>query len=193
MIDYVYRATVRAARQDGRLEILVDLGFRVYRHCAIGSLDSSQRYPIDTNLLLFVYRADDGTPTFTPEPADDPDGEVLLWHYPARVLRVIDGDTLDARVDLGFATTIDERFRLADIDAPGIFGVPADSPERERGLAARAFVAAGSQPHGGDPNRAHRVPRPSERRPGRRTDRRLVRDQSAPANPIADPGPASLY
>ena len=69
-----------------------------------------------------------------------PDGEALLWHYPATVLRVIDGDTLDARVDLGFATTLDERFRLADINAPEIFGVPAGSPERERGLAARAFL-----------------------------------------------------
>jgi micrococcal nuclease len=44
------------------------------------------------------------------------------------VLRVIDGDTVHLRVDLGFGVHIDERFRLEGIDTPELVGaahVPA--------------------------------------------------------------------
>jgi endonuclease YncB( thermonuclease family) len=38
--------------------------------------------------------------------------------YNAKVLRVVDADTFDLLVDLGFNVTIKERFRLAVVDAP---------------------------------------------------------------------------
>ncbi len=38
--------------------------------------------------------------------------------YAARVLRVVDGDTLDALIDAGFGIRVNERFRLKGIDAP---------------------------------------------------------------------------
>ena len=38
--------------------------------------------------------------------------------YAAQVLRWIDGDTVDLRVDLGFGVSVTERFRLAGIDTP---------------------------------------------------------------------------
>jgi micrococcal nuclease len=38
------------------------------------------------------------------------------------VLRVIDGDTVHLRVDLGFGVFIDERFRLEGIDTPELVG-----------------------------------------------------------------------
>lgn len=41
-----------------------------------------------------------------------------FYEYKANVKRVIDGDTLECNVDLGFKITIDERFRLAKIDCP---------------------------------------------------------------------------
>jgi endonuclease YncB( thermonuclease family) len=38
--------------------------------------------------------------------------------YPATVLRVIDGDTVEVRIDLGFGLSLVEPVRLAGIDAP---------------------------------------------------------------------------
>lgn len=41
-----------------------------------------------------------------------------MYEYRATVIRVIDGDTVDCRVDVGFRVSIDMRFRLAGINAP---------------------------------------------------------------------------
>ena len=41
-----------------------------------------------------------------------------MYEYEATVLRVIDGDTIECNVQLGFHVTVKEKFRLADIDAP---------------------------------------------------------------------------
>ncbi len=57
-----------------------------------------------------------------------------MFEYTAKVNRVIDGDTIDATVDLGFSISITERFRLFGIDAPE----PHSSNENERILAKRS-------------------------------------------------------
>jgi len=41
-----------------------------------------------------------------------------LFTYSATVTKVIDGDTIDCLVDLGFNTFLKERFRLYGIDTP---------------------------------------------------------------------------
>ena len=41
-----------------------------------------------------------------------------MYAYRAALARVIDGDTVELVVDLGFRMTVRDRFRLADIDAP---------------------------------------------------------------------------
>ena len=46
-----------------------------------------------------------------------------LWWYPARVLGVVDGDTLDVMVDLGFRAYQKIRVRLHGIDTPEVYGV----------------------------------------------------------------------
>ncbi len=51
------------------------------------------------------------------------------------VLRVVDGDTIDARIDLGFGLQAAFRFRLAHVDAPETRG-----PSSEAGARAREFV-----------------------------------------------------
>ena len=56
--------------------------------------------------------------------------------YRARITQVVDGDTVDADVDLGFGIHFHTRFRLYGIDAWEKRGA-----ERERGLAARAWLA----------------------------------------------------
>lgn len=60
-----------------------------------------------------------------------------IWHYPrAAVLAVIDGDTVDLRIDLGFHAAVKLRFRLTGLDAP-----ERNSPDatvRERAMLATA-------------------------------------------------------
>jgi micrococcal nuclease len=41
-----------------------------------------------------------------------------MYRYNASALRVIDGDTIDAMVDLGFSVWVKKRIRLYGIDAP---------------------------------------------------------------------------
>ena len=40
------------------------------------------------------------------------------YRYTARVLRWVDGDTVDLRVDVGFFLRLEDRFRLYGIDTP---------------------------------------------------------------------------
>lgn len=54
-----------------------------------------------------------------------------MYEYRATITRVIDGDTVEAHVDLGFAVSVVERFRLYGINAPEVKGA-----SREDGLAA---------------------------------------------------------
>jgi micrococcal nuclease len=42
----------------------------------------------------------------------------LIYIYKAELIRVVDGDTVDLIIDLGFDTSRKERFRLYGIDAP---------------------------------------------------------------------------
>lgn len=63
-----------------------------------------------------------------------------LWHYRARVTRVIDGDTVECVVDVGFGSYRTERLRLAGVDAPELRprrGSPEER-EEERQLAHKA-------------------------------------------------------
>lgn len=64
------------------------------------------------------------------------------------VLRVVDGDTVDLRLDLGFYLSAALRFRLLGIDAPELRGAAA---ERERARQAtdyaRTWLAAALARH----------------------------------------------
>jgi micrococcal nuclease len=44
-----------------------------------------------------------------------------MYEYRALVERVVDGDTVDVRIDLGFDVWVRERLRVAAIDAPERF------------------------------------------------------------------------
>lgn len=41
-----------------------------------------------------------------------------MYEYKCTVIRVIDGDTVDCSVDLGFEVSVKQRFRLMGINAP---------------------------------------------------------------------------
>jgi micrococcal nuclease len=44
----------------------------------------------------------------------------MIYIYKAELVRVVDGDTVDLIIDLGFDTSRKERFRLYGIDAPEV-------------------------------------------------------------------------
>lgn len=58
-----------------------------------------------------------------------------MYTYKAKLVRVIDGDTIDAEIDLGFNVLIRQRIRLYGIDTPE--SRTKDLEEKERGLAAK--------------------------------------------------------
>ena len=61
------------------------------------------------------------------------------WEYKAVINRVVDGDTYDADVDLGFRIRFKGRFRLHIVDTPETFR-PVNEAEKKHGLEATAFV-----------------------------------------------------
>ena len=58
-----------------------------------------------------------------------------MYTYKAKCIRVIDGDTIDADIDLGFVITIRKRIRLSGIDTPE--SRTRDLEEKKRGLASK--------------------------------------------------------
>ena len=62
-----------------------------------------------------------------------------MYEYKCRIVRVIDGDTVDVDIDLGFGIWIkNERIRLKDIDAPEVR--TKDRLEKKCGYAAKTFL-----------------------------------------------------
>ena len=61
-----------------------------------------------------------------------------MYIYKAKCLRVVDGDTIDAQIDLGFDTHKVIRIRLVGINAAE--SRTRDLEEKARGLAAKQFV-----------------------------------------------------
>ena len=58
-----------------------------------------------------------------------------MYNYKATLMRVVDGDTIDAEIDLGFKIFIKERIRLMGIDTP---------ESRTRNLAEKSWGKAAS-------------------------------------------------
>ena len=58
-----------------------------------------------------------------------------MYTYKAKLDRVVDGDTVDAHIDLGFDISVHKRIRLAGIDSPE--SRTRDLEEKARGLASK--------------------------------------------------------
>ena len=63
-----------------------------------------------------------------------------MYTYHANVDRVVDGDTIDLVIDLGFKITTFQRIRLRGINTPETYNVKKDSEEYQAGMKAKAFV-----------------------------------------------------
>ena len=64
-----------------------------------------------------------------------------MYKYKAKVERIVDGDTMDVVIDLGFKITTNQRIRLEGINTPETYNVKRDSEEYKKGMAAKLFVA----------------------------------------------------
>lgn len=82
-----------------------------------------------------------------------------MYQYKFKFTKVIDGDTVDGAIDLGFGVTLKERIRLYGIDAPetrlqkSIKDKKQREIEKQRGLAAKIrlkelLISGSRQPEG---------------------------------------------
>jgi micrococcal nuclease len=62
----------------------------------------------------------------------------MIYIYKAELIRVVDGDTVDLIIDLGFDTLRKERFRLYGVDAPEM--------NTAKGKAAKAWLEDAIRP-----------------------------------------------
>mgnify|MGYP003133682815 FL=1 len=58
-----------------------------------------------------------------------------MYNYNAKCIRVVDGDTIDAEIDLGFDIKVTKRIRLGGINAPE--SRTRNKVEKKLGLAAK--------------------------------------------------------
>ena len=59
-----------------------------------------------------------------------------MYEYKAKLIKVVDGDTVDAMIDCGFSVFRKERIRLHGINAPE--SRTRNKEEKKKGLAAKA-------------------------------------------------------
>jgi micrococcal nuclease len=55
-----------------------------------------------------------------------------------QILKVVDGDTIDADIDLGFSISLEKRIRLAGVDTPE--SRTSDANEKKYGLEAKEWL-----------------------------------------------------
>jgi len=63
-----------------------------------------------------------------------------MYKYKAKVAKIVDGDTIDVVIDLGFKITTNQRIRLRGINTPETYSVKKGSEEYKKGMAAKEFV-----------------------------------------------------
>ena len=66
--------------------------------------------------------------------------KVHKYNYSCKLIRVVDGDTCDAMIDLGFDTFVKKRIRFYGVDTWE--SRTRDLAEKEKRLAAKAYVKA---------------------------------------------------
>jgi micrococcal nuclease len=64
--------------------------------------------------------------------------KVMFEYYVKKVTKVVDGDTIDVEIDLGFDISFSSRVRLAGIDTPE--SRTTDKVEKALGLEAKAYL-----------------------------------------------------
>ena len=63
-----------------------------------------------------------------------------MYEYRAKLIKIIDGDTIDVKIDLGFGISLKKRVRLFGINAPETRSKDLD--EKRAGLASKRRLEA---------------------------------------------------
>ena len=63
-----------------------------------------------------------------------------MYEYKAILKRVVDGDTMDLVIDMGFKITTVQRVRLKGINTPETWHRKKDSEEYKKGMEAKEYV-----------------------------------------------------
>jgi len=113
-------------RPDESNEVMIDCGFNVWRSVNIGNIDKYSG--------MDIFRTVKRRSRYYISEVMDRSAENLKKSYTYRgyVENVIDGDTLQVNIDLGFGTLIRQKLRLRGVDTPEI--------DFEEGVRARVFV-----------------------------------------------------
>jgi len=75
-------------------------------------------------------------------------GDSIMFDYKCEVTRVVDGDTVDVKIDLGFKLSKLDRVRLTGIDTPE--SRTRNLEEKKLGLEAKDFLKHWCDEHEGD-------------------------------------------
>lgn len=70
-----------------------------------------------------------------------------MYEYRAKLIKIIDGDTIDVKIDLGFGISLKKRVRLFGINAPETRSKDLD--EKKAGLASKRRLEAVLEASGG--------------------------------------------
>ena len=62
----------------------------------------------------------------------------MMYEYSATLIKIVDGDTVDVLIDLGFNITKKERVRLLGIDTPE--SATKDLAEKKLGIEAKEYI-----------------------------------------------------
>ncbi|TVR29710.1 MAG: hypothetical protein EA404_14345 [Spirochaetaceae bacterium] len=128
---YLYRTYIDAFGSGNMLELVIDMGFHVMTRRWISTAEQIDRHLIRTKWLhalvghnpqqpeeTRLLTAADGEAESAGNTDRFPAGPPQLWRFPARLYGIVDGDTLDAEIEIGFGITVQHRLRLAGIQAP---------------------------------------------------------------------------
>jgi len=62
------------------------------------------------------------------------------YRWPCELVRVVDGDTLEAWITLDFGVKLEAKLRLQGVDAPEIHTIKTNTEEYKKGMLAKLFV-----------------------------------------------------
>ena len=78
-----------------------------------------------------------------------------MYHYPCKIIKVVDGDTVDVDIDLGFGVWMkNQRIRMYGIDAPE--SRTSNQTEKQYGLASKRFLESMCEDKNGLVLRTHK-------------------------------------
>ncbi|NLV66699.1 MAG: hypothetical protein GXY14_03390 [Spirochaetes bacterium] len=124
---YCYRKIEKPDLLSNEKEVIVDCGFNVWRRVTIHNIDKYRD--------MEIFKTDKRNNRYYISEVLDKTEESIQknYTYKGRVEKVIDGDTLQVNIDLGFDAVIKQKIRLRGVDTPEI--------EFNEGKKAKAFVS----------------------------------------------------